>query len=88
VRHSHANQVYQAWAINLLLKARPGGTLLFGMPLFHVGSSLTQALATLSAGSCGKIRPTNRKILCVKTSNVGRVDKEPAFFRGVMFQVG
>jgi fatty-acyl-CoA synthase len=52
VRHSHANQVYQAWAINLLLKARPGGTLLFGMPLFHVGGSLTQALATLSAGSC------------------------------------
>jgi fatty-acyl-CoA synthase len=52
VRHSHANQVYQAWAINLLLKARAGDTLLFGMPLFHVGGSLTQALATLSAGSC------------------------------------
>jgi fatty-acyl-CoA synthase len=52
VRHSHANQVYQAWAVNLLLKASPGGTLLFGMPLFHVGGSLTQALATLSAGSC------------------------------------
>jgi fatty-acyl-CoA synthase len=33
VRHSHANQVYQAWAMNLLLKARPGDTLLFGMPL-------------------------------------------------------
>jgi fatty-acyl-CoA synthase len=53
VRHSHANQVYQAWAINLLLlKARPGDTLLFGMPLYHVGGALTQALATLSAGSC------------------------------------
>ncbi|MCL2429631.1 MAG: AMP-binding protein, partial [Alphaproteobacteria bacterium] len=52
VRHSHANQVYQAWAINLLLKARPGDALLFGMPLFHVGGSLTQALATLSAGGC------------------------------------
>jgi fatty-acyl-CoA synthase len=52
VRHSHANQVYQAWAINLLLKARPGDKLLFGMPLFHVGGSLTQALATLSAGGC------------------------------------
>jgi fatty-acyl-CoA synthase len=50
VRHSHANQVYQAWAMNLLLKAKPGATLLFGMPLFHVGGSLTQALATLSAG--------------------------------------
>jgi fatty-acyl-CoA synthase len=52
VRHSHANQVYQAWAMNLLLKTRPGGTLLFGMPLFHVGGSLTQTLATLSAGGC------------------------------------
>ncbi len=52
VRHSHANQVYQAWAINLLMKARPGDTLLFGMPLFHVGGSLTQVLAVLSAGSC------------------------------------
>ena len=50
VRHTHANQVYQAWAINLVLKAKPGGTLLFGMPLFHVGGSLTQALQTFSAG--------------------------------------
>lgn len=52
VRHSHANQVYQAWAINLLLKSRAGTNLLFGMPLFHVGGSLTQTLATLSAGNC------------------------------------
>jgi len=52
VRHTHANQVYQAWAVNLLLKAKPGGNLLFGMPLFHVGGSLTQALTTLSAGGC------------------------------------
>ncbi|PMV85948.1 AMP-binding protein, partial [Pseudomonas sp. GW460-C8] len=33
-----------------LLKAKPGGNMLFGMPLFHVGGSLTQVLATLSAG--------------------------------------
>jgi fatty-acyl-CoA synthase len=52
VRHTHANQVYQAWACNLMLKSRPGGNLLYGMPLFHVGGSLTQALATLSAGNC------------------------------------
>ena len=52
VRHTHTNQVYQAWAINLVLKARPGGNLLFGMPLFHVGGSLTQALAMLSNGGC------------------------------------
>ena len=52
VGHTHANQVYQAWACNLLLKSRPGANLLFGMPLFHVGGSLTQALSSLSAGNC------------------------------------
>jgi fatty-acyl-CoA synthase len=52
VRHTHGNQVYQAWAMNLLLKSRPGRNLLFGMPLFHVGGSLTQALTTLTAGGC------------------------------------
>jgi fatty-acyl-CoA synthase len=52
VRHSHANQVYQAWGCNLLLKAKPGANLLFGMPLFHVGGSLTQALAMLTSGGC------------------------------------
>ncbi|MBR0826786.1 acyl-CoA synthetase [Bradyrhizobium manausense] len=50
VRHTHANQVYQAWALNLLLQTKPGGNLLFGMPLFHVGGSLTQVLTTLSGG--------------------------------------
>jgi fatty-acyl-CoA synthase len=52
VRHTHANQVYQAWGCNLLLKSKPGRTLLFGMPLFHVGGSLTQALTTLTSGGC------------------------------------
>jgi fatty-acyl-CoA synthase len=52
VRHTHANQVYQAWACNLMLKSQPGQNLLFGMPLFHVGGSLTQALPTLAAGGC------------------------------------
>ena len=52
VRHTHANQVYQAWAMNLVLKSKPGANLLFGMPLYHVGGSLTQALSTLSNGSC------------------------------------
>lgn len=50
VRHTHANQVFQAWACNLILRSEPGDTILFGMPLFHVGGSLTQALATLAAG--------------------------------------
>ena len=52
VRHTHTNQVYQAWVCNLMLKARPATNLLFGMPLFHVGGSLTQALATFAAGGC------------------------------------
>lgn len=51
VRHSHTNQVYQAWAVNLMYKSTPGN-MLFGMPLFHVGGSLSQSLATLSAGGC------------------------------------
>jgi fatty-acyl-CoA synthase len=50
VRHTHANQVYQAWAVGLMLKARPGKSLLFGLPLFHVGGALTQGLATLATG--------------------------------------
>lgn len=52
VRHTHANQVYQAWGLNLLLKSKPGGNLLFGMPLFHVGGSLTQVLTTLAGSGC------------------------------------
>jgi fatty-acyl-CoA synthase len=35
-----------------MLRSAPGRNLLFGMPLFHVGRSLTQALATLSSGCC------------------------------------
>ncbi len=50
VRHTHGNQVYQAWAVNLMLPARPGSRLLFGLPLFHVGGALTQGLAPLSGG--------------------------------------
>ncbi len=50
VRHTHRNQVYQAWAMNLMLPPGAGRTLLFGLPLFHVGGALTQALAPLSAG--------------------------------------
>jgi len=50
VRHTHGNQVYQAWAIGLMLPTPPGEALLFGLPLFHVGGALTQGLAPLSAG--------------------------------------
>ena len=50
VRHTHANQVYQAWVVTLMLREQPGDALLFGLPLFHVGGALTQGLATLSSG--------------------------------------
>jgi fatty-acyl-CoA synthase len=49
VRHSHANQVYQAWALRLVLPIG-GNTLLCGLPLFHVGGALTQGLANLAGG--------------------------------------
>ena len=52
VRHTHANQVYQAWACNLVLKSAAGRHLLYGMPLFHVGGSLSQALSALAGGNC------------------------------------
>jgi fatty-acyl-CoA synthase len=50
VRHTHGNQVYQAWALNLTLPMA-GKSLLFGLPLFHVGGALTQCLAPLSVGA-------------------------------------
>lgn len=56
VRHTHQNQVYQAWVVNLMLSGQPGRSLLFGLPLYHVGGALTQALATFSAGSALQAR--------------------------------
>lgn len=50
VRHTHANQVYQAWVVGLMLRSRPGRALLFGLPLFHVGGALTQGLAVFALG--------------------------------------
>jgi fatty-acyl-CoA synthase len=48
VRHTHRNQVYQAWLIGLML---PSKAILFGLPLFHVGGALTQGLASLAMGT-------------------------------------
>ncbi len=50
VRHSHANQVYQAWGLRITGIAVPGRAILFGLPLFHVGGALTQGLSALSNG--------------------------------------
>lgn len=52
VRHTHANQVYQAWVIGLMLRIRREETILAGLPLFHVGGALTTSLAWLAAGGC------------------------------------
>ena len=50
VRHTHANQVSQAWGLRLTGIVAPGQGLLFGLPLFHVGGALTQGLAMLANG--------------------------------------
>jgi fatty-acyl-CoA synthase len=50
VRHTHGNQVYQAWALRLTMPIEPGQPVLFGLPLFHVGGALTQGLAILANG--------------------------------------
>ncbi len=50
VRHTHANQVSQAWALRLMGLAGPGRGGLFGLRLFHVGGALTQGLAPLANG--------------------------------------
>ena len=50
VRHTHGNQVYQAWAMALMLPVARR-SLLFGLPLFHVGGALTQGLAPLAGGA-------------------------------------
>ena len=52
VRHTHENQVYQAWVCNVMLNAGPGKPMLFGLPLYHVGGALTQGISTLAAGGC------------------------------------
>jgi fatty-acyl-CoA synthase len=52
VRHTHSNQLYQAWACSLMLPSSQDARLLFGLPLFHVGGSLTQGLSNLATGRC------------------------------------
>ena len=55
VRHTHRNQVYQAWTVGLMLQSRPGQHLLFGLPLFHVGGALTQGLSVFATGGCAVV---------------------------------
>ncbi len=51
VPHTHANQVYQAWALGLMMQGKAEDKLLFGLPLFHVGGALTQGLNMLARGA-------------------------------------
>jgi fatty-acyl-CoA synthase len=55
VRHTHLNQVYQAWVVNLVLRSKPKRTILFGLPLYHVGGALTQGLATFAGGGAAVV---------------------------------
>ena len=55
VRHTHLNQVYQAWVVNLVLRSKPKRKILFGLPLYHVGGALTQGLATFAGGGAAVV---------------------------------
>jgi fatty-acyl-CoA synthase len=55
VRHTHANQVYQAWVVALMLRKRPGRAMLFGLPLYHVGGALTQGLGVFATGGAAVV---------------------------------
>lgn len=48
--HTHANQVFTAWAAVQLQNAGPGDVVINGYPLFHVAGVLPASLAALSSG--------------------------------------
>lgn len=49
--HTHRNQVYMAWAMALVFRYRQGGTLLCGLPFFHVNAMLITGLAPVLSGA-------------------------------------
>lgn len=65
--HTHANQVFTAWAAVQLQGAGPGDVVINGYPLFHVAGVLPASLAALSAGVQTVIPTTqllrNREVL-------------------------
>jgi fatty-acyl-CoA synthase len=95
VRHTHGNQVYQAWVVGLMLRSVPGRCLLFGLPLFHVGGALTQGLATFAAGgtvvvlspsgwrNANAVRNVWRLVACYKPEVLGAVPTVLAAALGV-----
>jgi fatty-acyl-CoA synthase len=85
VRHTHGNQVYQAWSLRLTMPIQPGGAVLFGLPLFHVGGALTQGLAVLAnGGSLVVLSPAGWRNP-VAVQNVWRLVEryQPALWGGV-----
>ena len=59
VRHTHGNQLYQAWGVSMMLQFVPGTNMLMGLPLFHVGGALTQSLMALAnAGTVVLLTPS------------------------------
>lgn len=48
--HTHANQVFTAWAAVQMQSAGPGDVVINGYPLFHVAGVLPASLAALSSG--------------------------------------
>jgi len=85
VRHTHSNQVYQAWTVGLMLRAEPGQAILFGLPLFHVGGALTQGLAVLATGGTLVVLSPSGWRNPAATRNVWRLVERfrPATFGGV-----
>jgi fatty-acyl-CoA synthase len=50
-RHTHANEVFDAWAITQIWDSRPEDVVLCGLPLFHVNAVHVTGLAPLSIGA-------------------------------------
>ena len=50
-RHTHANEVFDAWAITQMADSRPEDVVLCGLPLFHVNAVHVTGLTPLSVGS-------------------------------------
>jgi fatty-acyl-CoA synthase len=50
-RHTHANEVFDAWAMTQMADTRPEHVVLCGLPLFHVNAVHVTGLAPLSVGA-------------------------------------
>jgi len=50
-RHTHANEVFDAWAITEVADTRPEDVFLCGLPLFHVNAVHVTGLVPLSVGA-------------------------------------